>query len=242
MKRILFFSAMAAVALVASAQRANDADASWVGGSVGGSHPSSYNLLGVSYDNTGLNGKNFEFVEEHKSMSLNGFGLEYTRGFSLSSVNPMYLEAGIKLNMGFGSKSFDDIYESEKESVQMMRLSVPVSFAWRFAAGDNFAITPYVGIDFRVNVMGRAKYEEVFDGSKTEYDWVNIFDEDEMGEDGKWNRFQMGWHVGARAEYSRAFLGISYGTDFIKAYSYSEDGYKSHVNTGNLAVTVGYRF
>ncbi len=237
MKRILFFSAMAAVALVASAQRANDSD-SWMGDS----HPSSYNLVGVSYDNTSLNGKNYEFTEDHKSMSLNGFGLEYTRGFGLSSVNPMYLEAGIKLNMGFGSKSYEDVYDSEKVSVQMMRLSVPVSFAWRFAAGDNIAITPYAGIDFRINVMGRAKSEEEYNGQKHEYDWVNIFDEDEIGEDDTWNRFQMGWHIGVRAEYSRAFLGISYGTDFIKAYSYNDEDFKSHVSTGNLAVTLGYRF
>lgn len=233
MKKILLFGAMTAMALTASAQRANDADASWMNDG----QPSNYNLLSVSYDNTHLGFH--EKGEPSDGIGLNGFGLEYTHGFGLTKAYPMYLEVGIKWNMGFGSETYKDYDDYEKEKYQLMRLSVPVSYAWRFGIGDDFSITPYTGIDFRFNTMGRCKWEEVYEGSKEESDWANLFDKDDMGENGTWNRFQMGWHIGVRVEYSRAFFGINYGTDFIHIMKY--DDY-FHVSSGNLALTLGYRF
>lgn len=227
MKKFVLAATIAALSLGASAQ-SSDA-------------PASYSLAGISYDNTHLGGKNFEFGSK-ESMGLNGFGLEYTYGHRLSSTLPMYLEAGLKFNMGFGSVTESDEEEDYKLSMQQMRFSLPISFAWRFNATENLAVTPYAGIDFRYNAMWRVKDEYESEGEKEEYDWVSLFDKDKIGEDETWNRFQMGWHIGVRAEYNRVFLGLSYGTDFIHAFKYDEDGYKSHVSTGNLAVTVGYRF
>ena len=60
-----------------------------------------------------------------------------------------------------------------------------------------------------------------------------------MGDkDYTWNRFQLGWHVGVGFNYKALYLGVNYGTDFINAYKHK----KSHVSSGNLAVTVGYCF
>lgn len=230
MKKIISLAIIAASAMSVSAQLASDMSLSEIDA------PSSYNLVGISYDNTNLSGKNYIFNGK-ESMGLNGFGVEYTHGFGLSRSLPMYLEAGLKFNMGFGSNTDD----GDKLKMQMMRLSVPVSYAWRFGFGDGMAFSPYAGIDFRFNAVGKLKVENSA-GNETE--WVSVFDKDDMGgEDDTWNRFQMGWHIGARFEYSRVFLGVSYGTDFIKAYNYEdEDGDKYNVGTGNLAVTVGLRF
>lgn len=213
--------------LSASAQHATEMEVNYYESNSG------YNIIGLSYDYTSLSGKNFSF-EGNKSMGLNGFGLEYIHGFSLSSRVPLFLELGAKVNMGFG-KATDPEDSEYYTKVQMLRVNVPVSLAYRYAIGSNMAITPFIGIDFRVNALARAN-----DGD--EYGWWSLFDKDEMGEDETWNRFQMGWHLGARFEYERLSLAISGGTDFIKAFSYDEDGYKSHVSTGNLAVTLGYRF
>lgn len=228
MKKFLLLGAIAMVAFSVSAQRDNENNSS----RIDREQLSSYNLIGVSYDNTHLGGKDYGYSDE-ESLSLNGFGLEYTHGFGLSRTLPMYLEIGLKWNMGFGAWEPDD-YDYEKNSYQMMRFNVPVSYAWRFAIGENFSVTPYAGIDFRFNAMGRTKFEL---DDYEEDEWVNLFDKDDMYGD-TWNRFQMGWHVGVRAEYSHVFLGVNYGTDFIKAYS----KHKSHVSTGNLNVSLGYRF
>lgn len=233
MQKILLFGAMTAMALTASAQRANDADASWMNDS----HPSSYNLFEVSYDNTNLSGKNFEFVDDN-SIGLNGFGVGYLHGFNLTKAYPMYLEAGLKWNWGYKNRQtkVDGTYLVSK--TEMMRLNLPVSFAWRFETG-NLSVTPFAGIDFRYNLQIRGKNEV---GGNTDSKWFSYFDEDKMGEDQTWNRFQMGWHVGVRAAYSDFSLGISYGTDFIKAFSYNKHGSKAHVNTSNLAIALGYCF
>ncbi len=228
MKKLISLAVMATLAISASAQLASDMSMSETDA------PRGYNLVSVSYDNTNLSGKHYDFNGK-ESMGLNGFGLEYTRGFGLSRSLPMYLEAGLKFNMGFGSVT-DEGYELK---MQMMRLSIPVSYAWRFGVGEGMAVTPYAGIDFRFNLTGKAKE---IDPDGEESDWYSVFDKDDMGEDGTWNRFQLGWHIGARFEYNRITLGVSYGTDFIKAFKYDEDGDKSHVSTGNLAVSLGYRF
>jgi len=236
MKKFITLAAVCGLAFSASAQLASDMDLKTLDA------PSSYNLVGISYDNTSLNGKNYEFGDNDKSLGLNGFGLEYVHGFSVSSTLPMYVEAGLKFSMGFGSKSEKENRYEWKESYQMMRLSIPVSYAYRFNIGDGMSLTPYAGLDFRFNLTAKGKYEETYDGDTDEGDWVSFFDEDKVGKDDTWNRFQMGWHIGARFEYSRIFLGVNYGTDFLKLYNYDESDGKAHINTGNLAVTVGYRF
>lgn len=229
MKKLFILAAACGMFLSASAQHATEMEVNYFESNSG------YNIIGLSYDYTSLNGKNFSFAD-NESMSLNGFGVEYIHGFSLSSSTPLFLELGAKINMGFG-KATDPEYKEDYAKVQMLRVNVPVSLAYRYAFGSNMAITPFVGIDFRVNALAR-----VNDGD--EYGWYSLFDKEEVGEDDTWNRFQMGWHLGARFEYEKFSLAVSGGTDFIKAFSYKddEDGYKSHVSTGNLAVTLGYRF
>lgn len=92
---------------------------------------------------------------------------------------------------------------------------------------DAFSITPYAGLDFRVNLLFNGSY----DGESE-----SLFDDPDM------NRFQMGWHIGTRFEFNRISLGLSYGTDFIKLYNYSDDGEYDRWSTNNLALSVGYRF
>lgn len=225
MKKVISLAVMAMLAVSASAQLASDMSATDIDA------PGSYNLVGVSYDNLRLSGKNYDFGND-KSWGLNGFGVEYTHGFSLSSSLPMYLEAGFKFNIGYGSKSIDEDYDdySYKIKMQMMRLNVPVSYAWRFNVGDGMAVTPYAGLDFRFNVLGRIKANDD--------EWMSVFNEDDMGEDETWNRFQLGWHIGVGFNYKHLYVGVNYGTDFINAFKYK----KSSVSSGNLGITLGYTF
>lgn len=216
MKKSLLFAAACCLAFSASAQHASEMESTSFGS---GDQIGNYNIVGISYDWTNVTAKEGGYDD---SKALNGFGVEYIHGFPLSSSLPMYLEAGAKFSMGFMGE------DEDWSKVQLMRINVPVSFAWRFNLIDNITITPYVGVDFRVNCMARQ-----CDGSG---DWHSLFDEEQYDPTAK--RFQMGWHLGARVEYNRISLGVSGGTDFIDFY---KDGdYKWQ--TSNLAVTVGYRF
>lgn len=218
-----------------------------------------YNRIGVSYTNTGLSAsKEYgDFIGDEDHISLNGFAVDYIHGFSLSKTLPMFIETGLKANFGFGSVEGDseDVYDvtlTEKLQMQNISLSVPVNFAYKFGVSDNVTITPYLGLNFKLHLMGRMRMKVDMDGGDPDDfdmdeddlvgDWINIFSDDEedgMGDkDATWNRFQLGWHVGAGVNFKKVYLGISYGTDFIKAFKYK----KASVNSGNLAVTVGYTF
>lgn len=53
----------------------------------------------------------------------------------------------------------------------------------------------------------------------------------------------MGWHIGCGFQYSKYYIGVQWGTDFIPAYSHKfEDGDKYKVSTSNLKVSLGYTF
>lgn len=246
-------AAALAIAVPASAQFSNG------GGSKSASSQDlckSYNRVGISYTNTGLSSHDYDFIEDEDHMSLNGFALEYIHGFSLSKTLPMFIETGAKINFGFGAAAGDeyDYYDLEvtpKLQMQNIYLAVPVNYAYKFGIGDNCAITPYLGLNLKLHLMGRFREKNDVDGDLDDYDideddltgdWVNIFsddDEDGMGDkDYTWNRFQLGWHIGVGFNYKRLYVGINYGTDFIKAFKYK----KSTVNSGNLAVTVGFNF
>lgn len=182
----------------------------------------SYNMVGISYTNMTLSPKHGD------DMGLNGFSFNYLRGISLSQNLPIYLEVGGKLSAGFHSESFD-IYDDEyiDQTDVLVSLSVPVNFAWRFGITDKFAIKPYVGINFKVNVFGQTSMS--YDDDSESYNW---FDKDDMGE--SYNRFQFGWHIGAGFQFSKCCIGVSYGTDFSKIVK--------NVNTGTLDLTLSYCF
>ena len=65
-------------------------------------------------------------------------------------------------------------------------------------------IIPTAGMDFRVHTVGQY---DAFDGHHD----VDVFNEDDMGEDYTWNRFQVGAHIGANVRFwKKLLLGVNY--------------------------------
>ena len=242
MKRIFTFVLLAASAMgiAVNAQRA----AEYNMGSTG--DIKDYNRIGVSYNNTSYSPNNEakdDFVE--KGWSTNGVGIDYIHGFKLSSSMPMFIETGLNVNFNFGAKTIYEDYDGgdyykDKIKMQNFNFQVPVNYVYRFDVADEFSIAPYVGLNFKLHLLSKMKFIEESDNETEESDWANLFSKDDMGEDGTWNRFQMGWHVGVNFQYSRISLGLQYGTDFIPAFSFKEDDWHAKVNTGNLKLTLGF--
>ncbi len=180
-----------------------------------------------------------------ESTTLNGFAAGYTYGLSLSSAMPLYLEFGGQLAYGSGS-----------DKTSLMSIGIPVNVAYRFNITDAISVTPYTGLNFRVNVIGKAYGINMFSGKSDDnndwgdgwedwedystyssrgddYDWD---DEDLYGDadDWKWKRFQMGWQIGAGVNFNKWYAGLRYELDFIKLQKY--------LNTSTLNVSVGYTF
>lgn len=228
MKKLLFFAALLAVSFTTFAE--------------------SYNLISLSYENImmsandklKLEGSYFLTDEAGKNQtgSFNGLGIEYNRGIGISSKHPMFVEVGGKVNFTFYNRSISDFYDGVQynQKFSLIRLAVPVSYAYRFNLNKKMTLTPFVGLDLRFNLSGSEK-ETIIEGSSSEEDVYNPFDDDDF-DDYTWKRFQLGWHIGARLTYARYFAGLNFGTDFNPIVNYK--GMK--LNTFDLSLNVGFKF
>lgn len=114
---------------------------------------------------------------------------------------------------------------------------------------SKITIAPYAGLNLRLNLFGNRKIE--VDGLDAYYDedefWemmedeygikeeANLFDKDDMGhKDATWKRFQIGWQIGVNVDFQKAYLGLSYGSDF------SEIVKDSKLKT--TSITLGFKF
>lgn len=94
----------------------------------------------------------------------------------------------------------------------MLSLNIPVNLLYRFNITDDFSISPYFGLDFRINLLGKNKAEVTYN-DETDSEDINLFDDDDMGDEA-WGRFQAGWHLGVGFDYRVLHVGVEYGTDF----------------------------
>ena len=136
---------------------------------------------------------------------MNGsFQVGYLRGIGLTQKVPLYLEVGGVLQYRNGKFDFTESGYVISEEINMLSVNIPLSLVYRLNISDDFAISPNFGLDFRVNVTGKDKYEE---NGEEIYD-INIFS------DGDAKRFQAGWHIGVGFDYRALHFGVDYGTDF----------------------------
>ena len=210
-----------------------------------------YNRVAVSFDNThyGFN-NNMKADAEMDGFGANGFGINYVHGFGVATN--MFVETGLNLDFGWASKKlFEESYDGEsyKEffKAKNINMQIPVNFVYRVGVGENMWVSPYVGLNFKLNLSTqyRNTWEPLEDDEK-DPEWINVYSDskENMGDkDLTWNRFQMGWHIGCGFQYSKYYVGVQWGTDFIPAYSHKfEDGSKYKVSTSNLKVSLGYTF
>ena len=204
---------------------------------------SPYDRVSVSYVNTTLAND----AKGADDISLNGVGLDYIHGFSLSNSFPLYLETGVKATLSFFSREDcrwankwnEDADDKDfKTTFQTLSAAIPVNLAYKFTlTNGEVSIVPYLGLNFKLNLMANGK--EVYDpdseyGDKDtkKYD---MFDKKDMEDkDACFKRFQMGWHIGAGLNYRQLYIGLSYGTDFMELCK--------KVNTSTFSVNVGYNF
>jgi len=211
---------VATVALNASAQEITD----------------NYNRVNIGYQLNFLS-TNDDDLKEEGLPNLNGMSVGYVHGFHITSM-PMFIETGLKLSAGFGSKSYKDEYGKETNKLQLMSLTVPLNYVYKFQVADGIVLAPYAGFDFKVHLVGKNKYEwKDYRSGDTESESLDIFSKDDMGGD-TFERFQMGWHIGVGAEWNSFYGGLEFGTDFLKLMD--NDGY--HINSGTFAVNIGYNF
>lgn len=169
-------------------------------------------------------------------IKFKGFQVGWLKGFGLTQRLPLYMEAGAAIQYRSYKEEESDSYGgyevSYSDKYTMLSLNIPINLLYRFNITDDFSVSPYFGFDFRVNLLGKNKYEETYDSETDSYDW-NLFDDDDMDNEA-WKRFQAGWHIGVGLDYRAIHFGVEYGTDF------NEIAEKSKFAT--TSVTLGFNF
>ena len=206
----LFLAAcLLGLATAANAQFANSSAASvsenndaWDGIRV------SYNLFAVEDDS------NIDYDK------IGAFEIGYVKAFSISSTMPLFLETGASLLWAKGDV-FDD--QGLKLSMDMMSINIPVNLAYKFDIKEGMSFVPYAGLFLRYNLSGETELSQY--GNKVTSD---MFDEDE----GDGDRIQYGLQIGARLDFNKFNVGVSYGFDINEIMD--------DTKTNKIAFTVGF--
>ena len=256
MKKFYFFLviAMMAVATSASAQFVQS-DANYYGNNNQGSNffsqmsTDNYSRIYVGYNPTKIKWDDSQSLLEKLFPLKHGVSLGYIYGANIVDSLPLYLEFGGNFQYSFGKEEYEEedeyYYESYEYKLNMYSLNVPVNLAFRFGFNYNkVEITPYLGLNFRVNLAGNMKLEyeiedDYYDESYSDSTDVKLFDDsdEEMG-DSAFKRFQVGFNVGVNFAFSGFNIGVGYTTDFNKIC----DAYGTDGKIGVTTLSVGFAF
>ena len=220
--------AIAALALNTSAQLRND--------------PEGYTRLQFSF----VPGKfSFEMdnaLENNIEIKTKGGSIAYIKGISLTDKMPLFLELGGRLTFTHGKdkESYDDF--SSEYKVSLMDIAIPCNVAYKFAFDSNdIEIIPFVGPNFKFNIVGIYKSSETEDG-KTYKQKSSFFNEDDMKAIGgeKSKRFQMGMNLGVGFRFGGVYLGYQIQPDFSAYAKFNDESYETKCKTFNQHVTLGF--
>lgn len=167
----------------------------------------SYDRTFMSYDYEGADDNN-----------MNGFTIDYVHAFKIAKSLPLFIETGAGLNFARCSETYTDdegYYEIEEEnSITTLGLTIPVNLVYGIGINDKLTIKPFTGFYLRANLMAKGKYKVTVDGESEGDETYNLFDKDDMTEEGTWNRVQVGWQIGTTLDINKFNVGIAYGLDF----------------------------
>ncbi|MBR5899578.1 MAG: outer membrane beta-barrel protein [Muribaculaceae bacterium] len=156
-----------------------------------------------------------------------------------------YFEDHLKISK---EEAIDQFFNKHHLTLSYMNIAVPVSLAYKFQVKDKIAITPFAGVVLKCNLLAEETYdveltklaeESIYKEYLVEYleDYkndINYFDEENVGKDFVWNRFQVGWNIGVGVDFNRCYVGVSYGSDFTDLGKL--------VKSSNWAISLGYNF
>ena len=187
-----------------------------------------WNTIWVEYNPSTLD------PDKGDSQSFTGLSLGYSHAFGLSKRLPFFLEGGLGIQYSFYSNDENDYYTIK---YKMLSAKVPVNIIYRYnIPNSKVSLCPFAGVTLRYNISAKEKYE--YDDDDDEgYDYEiddddnerDLFDKKDMGKGNTWNRFQIGWQIGAKVIFNnKVTLGASYGTDF------TEISKKTKINTATI--------
>ena len=248
MKRfqLLLTACLLLMATTASAQFSNTggSGSKSKSGSVLSMDTESYNRIYVGY--SPFNAK-YKGDNNAKDLKMNGFTAGYLHGFSLSEKLPLFLEVGGNIQYFMGKQDgeivHNDLYvEKTKSKYSLLSLNIPVNLAYKLSfAANTLGVTPFVGLNFRANLMGKQKIEATYSSQSMDCSLFDDSTETAMG-DAAWKRFQVGFNAGVNLNYKAFSLGVYYTADFMPISKAKVENKEEKLNVGITTISLGFSF
>ena len=167
----------------------------------------------------------------------NGISLNWSQARLMTDKLPIYLQygAGAQFSWYTDSISYDD--SNVKTTTTFLTVKVPVNVLYNFAIPNtNLSVMPYLGLNAQIHVLGQSKTSQEYDG-ETQTVKTNFFSKDDM-EDHPYNRFVLGWQIGAMVSFDKYFVGIGYNGPVTNLYEYDD----AKIQNSQVNISLGIMF
>ena len=167
---------------------------------------------------------------------LNGLSLNWAQARLLTDQLPVYLQYGAGVQFTWKTDTSSNDYYDVKTTTSFLTVKVPVNVLYNFAIPNtNLSVMPYLGLNAQVHVLGQTKASQEYDG-ETETTKVNYFSKDDMED--PYNRFVLGWQIGAMVSFNKYFVGIGYNGPVTSLYKNGD----FKIQTSQVNISLGIMF
>lgn len=175
------------------------------------------------------------------SEDLNAISLNWAKVTSLPVDLPLYLQYGAGVQYAWMTDSESEGDYSSKSTTSFLTAKVPVNVMYYFQIPSmNIALLPYAGLNLQGHILGQQKYTVKYDG-ESESETISFFSKDDM-DDEPYNRFVVGWQIGAKVAFDKYIVGIAYEGPVTNLYKFNEDGVTAKMNSTQINISVGIKF
>ena len=173
---------------------------------------------------------------ESATDDFNGLSLNWAQARLLTDQLPVYLQYGAGVQFTWKTDSSEQYDVNVKNTTTFLTVKVPVNVLYNFAIPNTaLSVMPYVGLNAQVHVLGQSKTTQEYDGEK-ETSKFSYFSKDDMED--PYNRFVLGWQIGAMVSFDKYFVGIGYTGPVTNLYKNGD--YK--INTSQVNISLGIMF
>ncbi len=176
--------------------------------------------------------------DDEISTDMDAVSLNWAQARAILPSLPVYLQYGVGLQYAWDSDTEKEDGYSYKSTMTFLTAKVPVNVMYYFnVPTTEIALVPYAGINLQGHIIGQQKSTVKYDGD-SQSSSSSFFSKEDM-EDEAFNRFVVGWQIGAKVAYKKYYVGIAYEGPVTNLYKY-EDIIK--VNTNQINISFGIKF